>query len=151
MEHAPAGVNLTRRCLVTAALVVAPFGCVVEGGDLAISAGAPATAELEGRITRCAEPLLGAEVLVLLQQDQTGQARPVDARIGPATTTRDGRYLIEISPGFAVPGAASVQLRITADGVTQEIPGRTLELRLGVPPRDTVRFDADVGVEREEC
>ena len=151
MEYAPAGLNLVRRCLVAAALGLVPFGCVVEGGNLAISAGAPATAALEGRITRCAEPVTGAEVLVLLQQDQPGQARPVDTRIGPATTTRDGRYLIEISPAFAVPGAASVQLRITADGVTEEIPGRTLELRLGLPPRDTIRFDADVGVEREAC
>jgi hypothetical protein len=151
VEHASAGVNLARRCLMTAALGLAPFGCVVEGGDLAISAGAPVTAALEGRITRCAEPVLGAEVLLLLQQDQPGQARPVDARIGPVSTTRDGRYLVEISPAFAVPGAVSVQLRITADGITQEIPGRTLELRLGVPPRDTVRFDADIGVERKEC
>ena len=150
MDHTPAGVNLPRRRLLAGALGLAIFGCV-EGGDLAISAGAPVTAALQGRITRCADPILGAEILVLLQQAQPGQARPVDARIGPVITTRDGRYLIELSPAFAVPGAASVQLRITADGATQDIPGRTLELQLGVPPRDTVRFDADVGVERDEC
>lgn len=150
MGHAPASVTLPRRCLLAAALGLVLSNCV-EGGNLAISAGAPVTAALEGTITRCADPILGAEILVLLQQDQPGQARPVDARIGPVTTIRDGRYLVELSPAFAVPGAASVQLRITADGITQDIPGRTLELRLGVPPRDTARFDADVGVEREEC
>jgi hypothetical protein len=143
-------VTLPRRWGLAAGFGLALLGCV-EGGDLAISAGAPVTAALEGRITRCADPILGAEVLVLLQQDQPGQSRPVDVRIGPVTTTRDGRYLVELSPAFAVPGAATVQLRISADGLTQNIPGRTLELRLGVPPRDTVRFDADIGVEREEC
>ena len=150
MDHAPASVTLPGRCLLAGALGLLLSGCV-EAGDLAISAGAPVTAALQGRITRCADPILGAEILVLLQQAQPGQARPVDARIGPVITTRDGRYLIELSPAFAVPGAASVQLRITADGATQDIPGRTLELQLGVPPRDTVRFDADVGVERDEC
>jgi hypothetical protein len=151
VEHAPAGMRQTRRLLLALALGLAPAGCVIEGDSLAISAGAPVTAALEGRITRCAEPVPGAEVLVLMQQAQPGQARPVDARIGPVATTRDGRYLIQLSPSFAVPGAASVQLRVTSDGSIQDIPGRTLELRLGVPPSDTTRLDADLGVEQRQC
>jgi hypothetical protein len=50
-----------------------------------------------------------------------------------------------------VPGLATVQLRVTADGITQDIPGKTLELRLGLPARDTTRFDADLGVELRQC
>jgi hypothetical protein len=151
VEHAPAGMRHGRRLLLATTLTLAAPGCVVEGDSLAISAGSPVTGALEGRITRCAEPVAGAEVLVLMQQAQPGQARPVDARIGPVTTTRDGRYLIELSPAFAVPGAASVQLRVTSDGSIQDIPGRTLELRLGVPASDTTRFDADLGVEQRQC
>jgi hypothetical protein len=151
VEHAPAGMRQTRGRLLALALGLAASGCMVEGGSLAISAGAPVTAALEGRITRCAEPVPGAEVVVLMQQAQPGQARPVNARIGPVTTTRDGRYLIELSPAFAVPGAASVQLRVTSDGTVEDIPGRTLELRLGVPASDTTRFDADLGVEQRQC
>jgi hypothetical protein len=151
VEQAPAGMKQTRWLLLALALGLSAYDCVVEGDSLAISAGAPVTAALEGRITRCAEPVPGAEVLVLMQQAQPGQARPVNARIGPVTTTRDGRYLIELSPSFAVPGAASVQLRVSSHGTVQDIPGRTVELRLGVPASDTTRFDADLGVEQRQC
>jgi hypothetical protein len=150
VEHTSACLIRTRTLLLGGTLAAAALSCV-EGGNLAISAGAPVTAALQGRITRCAEPVSGAEVLVLLQQDQPGQARPVDSRSGPVITNRDGTYLIELSPPFAVPGSASVQLRVSSDGVIEEIPGRTLELRLGVPARDTTRFDVDLGVERREC
>jgi hypothetical protein len=123
----------------------------VEGGNLAVSAGAPVSAAVQGRITDCGHPVPGAEVLLLIQQDVSGQARPVDARVGPVVTTRQGSYLIEVSPAFAVPGAATIQLRITAAGVTQELSGGTLELRLGLPARDTTRLDADIGIERRTC
>jgi hypothetical protein len=53
-----------------------------------------------------------------IQQDLDQQARPVDIRIGPHTTSRDGRFLFEVSPLFAVPGPASMQLQVTANGVT---------------------------------
>jgi hypothetical protein len=126
------------------------LGCV-EGGNLAISAGAPVTAVVQGRITDCGRPVSSAEVVLQVQQDRQEQARPVDTRIGPVTTTREGEYLIEVGPSFAVPGPASMQLQVTAGGVTQEVPGGTLELRLGQPPRDTTRFDADLGTERGAC
>lgn len=126
------------------------LGCV-EGGNLAISAGAPVSAAVRGIITDCGIPLAGAEVVLRVQQDEPDQARAVDARIGPVTTSSQGRYLIEVGPAFAVPGPANVQLRVTAGGVTQEILGGTLELRLGVPPRDTLRLDADLGQERGVC
>jgi hypothetical protein len=151
VEQAPAGMKQRRGLLLALALGLAAPCCIIEGDSLAISAGAPVTAALEGRITRCAEPVPGAEVLVLVQQAQPGQARPVDARFGPVSTTRDGRYLIELSPAFAVPGAASVQLRVTSEGSIQDIPGRTLELRLGVPASDTTRLDADLGAEQRQC
>jgi hypothetical protein len=86
-----------------------------------------------------------------VQQFQPGQARPVNAEIGPVATTRNGQYMVDVSPSFAVPGAASLQLQVSAEGVTAEIPGGTLSLQLGVPPRDTARFDADLGLERDEC
>ena len=143
-----AGVSKAR--LLAGSVGIAALACV-EGGNLAISAGAPVTGALQGRITRCGDPVTRAQILVLVQQDQPEQARPVDALIGPVTTSRDGEYLVEVAPAFAVPGPATVQLRVTADGITQDIPGRTLELRLGLPARDTIRFDADLGVELRQC
>jgi hypothetical protein len=131
-------------------LCIGAIGCG-EGGFLAISVGAPATAVVRGSITDCGIPLPGADVVLQVQQDQPGQARPVDARIGPVTTSGEGRYLIEVAPAFAVPGPAGVQLWVTAGGVTREIPGGTLKLRLGLPARDTIRLDADLGREREAC
>jgi hypothetical protein len=147
---ASAGVSKVYVCCLAGALSIASLGCV-EGGNLAISAGAPVTGALEGRITRCGDPIAGAQVLLLVQQDRPEQSRPVDARIGPVTTSRAGEYLVEVAPAFAVPGSASVQLRVTVNGITQDVPGRTLELRLGLPARDTTRFDADLGVEVGHC
>lgn len=142
--------GLSKACFLAGSLSIAAVACV-EGGNLAVSAGAPVTGALQGRITRCGDPVAGAQVLLLVQQDQPEQARPVDARIGPVTTSRGGEYLVEVAPAFAVPGPATVQLRVTAEGITQDIPGRTLELRLGLPARDTTRLDADLGAELRQC
>jgi hypothetical protein len=109
------------------------------------------TAVVRGTITSCGSPVVGAQVVLRVQQDEPDQARPVDSRIGPVTTSRQGRYLIEVGPAFAVPGPADVQLRVTADGITQEFPGGILELRLGLPARDTLRLDADLRQERGVC
>jgi hypothetical protein len=126
------------------------FGCV-EGGNLAVSGGAPVTAVVQGTITDCGRPIANTEIFLHIEQDQPGQARAVDARIGPVTTSRDGSYLVEVAPAFAVPGPASVQLQVTAAGVMREIPAGTLQLRLGQPARDTTRIDLDIGLEREVC
>lgn len=137
--------------LLVSLLSVGSLGCV-EGGSLAISAGAPVTAVVRGTITDCGTPLGGAEVVLRVQQDEPEQARTVDARIGPVTTSREGRYLIEVGPPFAIPGPASVQLRVTPEGgPTQEIAVGNLELRLGLPARDTARINADLGQERGAC
>lgn len=125
--------------------------CEGGGGGLAVSGGAPATAAVRGQITDCGQPIAGADVLILIQQDNPGQARPVDARIGPVVTERDGRYVAEVGPSFAIPGPADVQLRVTAAGSSVEFAGATIELSLGVPPRDTVRLDADLGLHRGSC
>jgi hypothetical protein len=119
--------------------------------NLFISTGAPVGAVVRGRITFCGTAVSGAEVVLLVQQNQPEQSRPVDSRIGPVTTSRDGKYLVNVGPSFAVPGPASMQLRITSGGETREIPGATLELRMGQPPGDTTRFDADLGAERGGC
>jgi hypothetical protein len=89
--------------------------------------------------------------MLAVQQDLDEQARPVDTRIGPQTTGQDGGFLFDVSPSFAVPGDASMQLQVTLQGVSREITGGTLEFRLGVPPRDTARFDADLGMEAGTC
>jgi hypothetical protein len=126
------------------------FGCV-EGGNLAVSGGAPVTAVVQGTITDCGRPIANAEVFLHVEQNEPQQARPVDARIGPVTTNRSGSYIVEVGPAFAVPGPARVQVQVTAAGATREIPGGTLELRLGQPARDTTRIDVDVGLERGAC
>ena len=131
-------------------LVVLPAIACGEGGSLGISAGAPVTAAVGGRLTDCGTPLASANVLLAVQQD-LDQTRPVDARIGPHTTSPDGGFFFEVSPPFAVPGGASMQLQVTVDGVTDTIAGGTLEFRLGSPPRDTSRFDANLGAERGTC
>ena len=90
-------------------------------------------------------------MLLLVQQDLQEQARPVDTRIGPVTTTHNGAYAFGISPSFAVPGPASMQLQVTTGGVTDEIEGGTLEFRMGTPARDTARFDVDLANRRRAC
>jgi hypothetical protein len=116
-----------------------------EGGLLAVSVGAPVTAVVEGVVTECGAPVPEAEVVLLVQQARPGQARPVDSRTGPVTTDRQGEYVVEVGPAFAVPGPASVRLRVTPPGgPTLELPGGVLELSLGSPARDTTRLDADL-------
>jgi hypothetical protein len=139
------------RRLPAAYLCLGVLGCV-EGGNLAVSAGAPVTAVVRGTITDCGIPLGGAEVVLRVQQDEPEQARPVDAWIGPVTTSSQGKYLIEVGPAFAVPGPASVQLRVTPEtGASQEVSGGTVELRIGRPARDTARVNVDLGEERGAC
>ena len=125
------------------------IGCV-DAGSLAISAGAPAGAAVQGRITDCGRAASGAVIVFRVQQNEQDQARPVDVEIGPVTTGRDGRYAVEISPPFAVPGPAQIQLQ-TVNGITIELAGPQLSFSLGLPPRDTLRFDADVGSHRGSC
>ena len=116
-----------------------------EVGLLAISAGAPVTGVVEGAVTECGAPVPEAEVVLLLQQPKPGQTRPVNARIGPVTTDRQGEYVVEVGPAFALPGPAMVRLRVTPPGgPTLELPGGVLELSLGSPARDTTRIDADL-------
>jgi hypothetical protein len=125
-------------------------GCL-EGGNLAVSAGAPVTAALEGQVTDCGDPVAGAEVLVRVRQDTPEQARPVDARIGPLTTGRNGSYFTEIGPPFAVPGRARVQLTVIASGLTVEPEEASVRFELGTPPRDTLRVDTDLAIHRGFC
>jgi hypothetical protein len=130
---------------------VVSLGCV-EGGNLAISGGAPVTAVVRGTITDCGVPLSHTGVVLRVQQDEPDQARPVDTRIGPVTTSSQGRYLVEVGPSFAVPGPASVQLRVTPEtGPAQEFAGGTLQLRIGRPARDTTLLNVDLGQERGTC
>lgn len=132
-------------------LSLAWLGCG-EGGDLALSAGAPVTGAVAGTITDCGAAVPGATVVVLVQQAEPGQTRPVDTRTGPAATDRRGEYRMEIAPAFAVPGPASVRLLVTPPGgPARELPGGTLELGLGEPARDTLRVDLDVGVVAGVC
>jgi hypothetical protein len=125
-------------------------GCV-EGGFLAISAGAPVTVAIRGIITNCGAAVANASVLLMVQQDLQAQTRPVDTRIGPVTTGHDGGYAFDVSPSFAVPGPASMQLEVTTGGTTDVIEGGTLEFRMGTPARDTARFDVDLGNRRGGC
>jgi hypothetical protein len=140
-----------RICLPALWCLSASVTACVDSGNLEISAGAPVTAAVRGRITDCGKPVPGAQVVLHLMQDEPGQGRPVDDLAGPVTAGRDGGYIVEVGPAFAIPGPATAELRVTATGVTQEIPGFTLELSMGLPPRDTVRLDADLGVERGVC
>ena len=139
------------KLLVAVALSVTSLGCG-EGGDFAISAGAPVSAAVEGTITDCGTPVAEAEVVLIVHQAEPGQARPVDTQVGPSTTDGRGGYLVEVAPAFAVPGRASVRLRvIPPGGAPQEFPERTLDLVLGQPPRDTLRLDADLGRSTGRC
>jgi hypothetical protein len=124
-------------------------GCEV--AYLAISAGAPVTVAIRGVVTNCGKAVANASVLLLVQQDLQGQTRPVDTRVGPVTTSHDGRYAFDVSPSFAVPGAASMQLEVTAGGTTDVVEGGTLEFSMGTPARDTARFDVDLGNRRGGC
>lgn len=124
-------------------------GCEV--AYLAISAGAPVTVAIRGVVTNCGEAVANASVLLMVQQDLQEQTRPVNTQIGPVTTTHDGGYAFHISPSFAVPGPASMQLEVTTGGTTDTIEGGTLEFRIGDPARDTARFDVDLGNRHRAC
>src|SRR5919112_6179930 len=93
-------------------LVVLPAIACGEGGSLAISAGAPVSAAVRGRLTECGLAVSSANVLLAVQQD-LNQTRPVDIRVGPQTTAPDGGFFFQLSPSFAVPGGARLQLQVT--------------------------------------
>jgi hypothetical protein len=140
-----------RRHWIPWALIMGWLGCG-EGGDLALSAGAPVTAVVRGTIVECGTPISTAEVVLLVQQAESGQVRPVDTQIGPVMTDSRGQYLIEAAPAFAVPGPALVRLRVTPPGgALQELPPDTVEFGLGEPARDTLRLDADLGAAAGKC
>jgi hypothetical protein len=138
------------RILIAASLT---SGCIAgEATDLAISAGAPVTAAVDGTITRCGIPVSDAAVVLRVRQDDVGQARPVDTQIGPVTTDGGGRYLVTISPSFAIPGPATVELQVTPPGgAVQGLTGATVQMALGEPPRDTLHLSADVGLATRAC
>ncbi|HEX6432601.1 MAG TPA: hypothetical protein VFZ87_00090 [Gemmatimonadales bacterium] len=154
VANAPAGLASGRKHFPSGTLVllagsaVVALGCEIE--SLFISAGAPVTAAVEGRISDCGAPVVGAVLVFRVQQNEPGQSRPVDVEIRPATTSRDGRYLVEVSPAFAVPGPARIQLR-TINGVSLELTGPNLQFNLGSPAQDTLRFDADLRVHLGTC
>ena len=134
-----------------AGLFVILTGCI-EGGDLAVSAGAPVSGAVRGTVLECGRPVPNVGVAVHLRQSESGQARPVDQQIGPVVTDAQGGYIIEVEPPFAIPGAATVALVVTLlDGAPHELSGATIELHLGTPPRDTLRLDADVGLATGAC
>ena len=119
------------------------LGCG-EGGDLAVSAGAPVVGAVQGTITACGVAVPEAEVRVQVDQEDIGQVRPVHTEVGPVTSDARGRYALEVSPAFAVPGPAVVQLRvIPPGGDVHELPERTMRLSLG-EVEDTLRLDADL-------
>src|SRR3954467_2861074 len=99
-------------------LTLGLLACVAEGGSLAISAGAPVTAAVRGHITDCGQAVSNASVLLRVQQDLPEQARPVDTQVGPVTTAIGGAYAFHISPSFAIPGPASMELEVTAGAPT---------------------------------
>jgi hypothetical protein len=122
-----------------------------EVGNLAVSAGAPVAAAVRGVITICTQPVFMPELRLRVEQDRPEQAQPVDARIGPFTGNRDGSYLVEVGPAFAVPGPASVQLEMTSATGLDTIAQGTLSFTLGTPARDTLRLDADLGIQHGSC
>ena len=134
-----------------AALLAVLAGCI-EGGDLAVSAGAPVSGAVRGTVLECGAPLPNVGVAIHVQQSDPGQARPVDQRIGPVVTDAHGGYVIEVAPAFAIPGPATVALELTLPGgAPREFSGATLDLQLGTPPRDTLRLDVDVGLAVNGC
>ncbi|HET9727203.1 MAG TPA: hypothetical protein VFP28_09840 [Gemmatimonadales bacterium] len=140
-----------RRRAGTVGLLAMLAGCI-EGGDLAVSAGAPVSGAVQGTVLECGRPVPNVGVTVRVQQSEAGQARPVDQRIGPVVTDTRGGYLVEIEPAFAVPGPATVALEVTlAGGAPRELSGANLDLHLGTPPRDTLRLDVDVGLAAGGC
>jgi hypothetical protein len=124
------------------------LGCEVS--YLAISAGAPVSGVVVGVITDCGTVVIGGVVVLRVQQNEPHQTRPVDVEVGPVTTGRDGRYMVEVGPSFAVPGRAQVQI-VSVNGTILDLVGPDLHFAMGDPPRDTLRLDADVGAHRGSC
>jgi hypothetical protein len=89
-------------CLRTGLVIVAGLACG-EVGNLAISAGAPVMAAVQGTITDCGKPVAGAEVVLRVQQDRPEQARPVNSEIGPITTERDSSGVRPGTPPVSTP------------------------------------------------
>jgi hypothetical protein len=134
-----------------AATCIAGLACGETTG-LAVSAGGPVSGVVRGTITDCGAPAAGVEVLVHVQQAAVGQARPVNTEIGPDTTDDRGGYLLEVSPGFGVPGAAEVGLREASDTTdADDLASGVLELSLGQPARDTLQLDADLAKAPRAC
>jgi hypothetical protein len=136
--------------VAAALLILAGFGCV-EVESLVISAGAPVTGAVRGRITDCGSPTVGIRLVFRVQQDEPAQARPVDTRVGPVTTRQDGSYVVEIGPAFAVPGPATVQLSAADAEPGSVLAGGTLRFTLGQPARDTLQLDVDLGAANQRC
>jgi hypothetical protein len=117
---------------------------------LAVSAGAPVAGVVHGVITFCGSAVKSPELQLRVQQNRPEQAHPVDARIGPFTGNRDGSYLVEVGPSFAVPGPATVQLEVTSARMDSVAMG-TLQFTLGTPAHDSLRLDADLGLQHGSC
>jgi hypothetical protein len=134
-----------------AATCIAGLACGETTG-LAVSAGGPVSGVVRGTITDCGAPAAGVEVVVQVQQAAVGQVRPVDTEIGPDTTDARGGYLLEVSPGFGVPGAAEVRLRKASGGTDpNDLASGVLELSLGQMARDTLQLDADLAKAPRSC
>jgi hypothetical protein len=138
------------RIAVVAAMGLAGVACGETTG-LAVSAGGPVSGVVRGTITDCGTPAAGVVVIVHVQQAAVGQVRPVDTEIGPDTTDDRGEYLLDVAPGFGVPGAAEVHLRESEDAASSDLASGVLELSLGQPARDTLRLDADLATAPRAC
>src|SRR5262245_44941101 len=135
---------------VVTALGIGSLACGETTG-LAVSAGGPVSGVVRGSITECGTPAAGVRVILHVQQAAVGQARPVNTDIGPDTTDDRGEYLLDVAPGFGVPGAAEVHLRESDDGDSADLASGLLELSLGQPARDTLRLDADLAKAPRAC
>ncbi len=108
-------------------------------------------AAVGGVITICGRPVSSPELQLGVEQNHAEQARPVAVRIGPFTGNRNGSYLLEVGPAFAVPGPAHVALLMTSPAGPDTVAQGTLEFAMGTPARDTLRLDADLGLQRGSC
>ena len=136
------------KSLVSVPLFLTISACEVT--FLAISAGAPVAGVVHGVITFCGKAVASPELQLRVRQDRPEQAHPVDTRIGPFTGNRDGSYLVEVGPSFAVPGPATIQLEVTSARMDSVALG-TLQFTLGTPAHDTLRLDADLGIHHGSC
>ena len=137
------------KSLISAPLLLSIAACG-EVTFLAISAGAPVAGVVHGIITFCGNAVASPELRLRVQQDRPEQAHPVDARLGPFTGNPDGSYRVEVGPSFAVPGPATVQLEVTSARMDSVAQG-TLNFTLGTPAHDSLRLDADLGIQDGSC